>query len=71
VFCILLISGAGAASYVKEITSPKSLLSRAQALVGVGAAATVDGAQRILNTTIDLIVNSGCEFHLSPCACTI
>lgn len=52
------IWGFGASSYVNDITSPEALLSRAQALVDVGAAATVEGAQRILNTTIDLIVNS-------------
>lgn len=45
-------------SYINDISSPDSLLLRAQALVDVGAAATVKGAQRILNTTIDLIINS-------------
>lgn len=69
--CTLLNSQAGASSYVNDITSPEALLSRAQALVDVGAAATVEGAQRILNTTIDLIVNSRREFYTSPCTCTI
>ena len=51
----------GAHSYVKDITSSEALLSRAHDLVDAGAAATVEGAQLILNTTIDLIVNSRCR----------
>lgn len=41
-----------------ELTSPDTLLSRAQSILDAGGAATLEGAQQILNTTIDLIVNS-------------
>ncbi|KAJ6787515.1 hypothetical protein PWT90_02278 [Aphanocladium album] len=41
-----------------SLTEPSSLKSRAHALVNAGAAVTVEGAEMILNTTIELIVNS-------------
>ncbi|CAJ2509874.1 Uu.00g057740.m01.CDS01 [Anthostomella pinea] len=50
--------GADATSYTSALTSIEGLESRAQALVSVGAAANIEGAKHILNTTIDLIVNS-------------
>ncbi|KAH8666906.1 alcohol oxidase [Xylariales sp. PMI_506] len=52
------IWGSDAASYIDNLTSAGALTERAQALVDAGAAATVEGAELILNTTIDLIINS-------------
>ncbi|KAK6067103.1 Glucose oxidase 2 [Seiridium cupressi] len=50
--------GAEASTYATDLSSSSSLLARAQSLLGAGGAATLEGAQQILNTTIDLIVNS-------------
>ncbi|KAK6072795.1 glucose oxidase [Seiridium cupressi] len=50
--------GAEASTYATDLSSSSSFLARAQSLLGAGGAATLEGAQQILNTTIDLIVNS-------------
>ncbi|KAK6544735.1 hypothetical protein TWF694_001420 [Orbilia ellipsospora] len=52
------IWGASASIYSNELISPSALRSRAQALVEAGAAANIDGAEAILNTTISLILQS-------------
>ncbi|KAK6329605.1 hypothetical protein TWF696_004706 [Orbilia brochopaga] len=52
------IWGTSASTYSNELISPNTLRSRAQALVDAGAAANIDGAEAILNTTISLIVRS-------------
>ncbi|KAJ3499291.1 hypothetical protein NLG97_g450 [Lecanicillium saksenae] len=41
-----------------SLTEPSSLRSRAHSLVNAGAAVTIEGAEMILNTTIELIVNN-------------
>lgn len=51
----------GASVYVNDLTSSKSLQSRAQALVDASAAVNIDGAQAILSTAIDLIATSRCK----------
>lgn len=55
-----------ASSYLKDLESSDALLDRAQALVDAGAAVTVQGAQQILASTIDLIVNSRREVRPLP-----
>ncbi|KAK9793658.1 hypothetical protein AB5N19_04130 [Seiridium cardinale] len=50
--------GTEASTYAIDLSSSSNLLSRAQSLLDAGGAATLEGAQQILNTTIDLIVNS-------------
>ncbi|KAF3912941.1 hypothetical protein ABW20_dc0104519 [Dactylellina cionopaga] len=52
------IWGTGASTYSNELISPSTLGSKAQALVDAGAAANINGAEAILNTTISLIVQS-------------
>lgn len=44
-----------------SLTNPSSLQSRAELLAKAGAAANVDGAQMLLNATIELIVENGCK----------
>ncbi|KUI66224.1 Glucose oxidase [Cytospora mali] len=51
------IFGPNHSSIYTQLTSLGNLESRAQALVTAGAAANQEGATRILNVTIDLIVN--------------
>jgi len=58
-----------AASHVLDIASAKSLRSRAQSLVDIGAAVNINGAEAILNATIDLITTHRSEsaVHLLDC----
>ncbi|ROV96566.1 hypothetical protein VMCG_07803 [Cytospora schulzeri] len=49
--------GTDGSYYYEQLTSEDSLRSRVQALVAAGASVNLDGAEKILNVTIDLIVN--------------
>lgn len=60
------IWGANTSYVYDQLTSEASLQSRAQALVAAGAAASLEGAEIILNVTIDLIVNHQCRSDLNP-----
>jgi DNA polymerase IIIc chi subunit len=51
------INMTGASSIVSALTSPENLAYRAKALVATGAAVNIEGAEKILNVTIDLVVN--------------
>ncbi|OAA41725.1 GMC oxidoreductase [Metarhizium rileyi] len=54
-----------ASSVAESLASPANLASRAEALVNAGAAVTIAGAEKVLNATIQLIVDSRRKFHLS------
>lgn len=51
----------GASAMVSSLTEASSLKYRAQSLVNAGAAVNIEGAEMILNTTIELIVRDGRE----------
>ncbi len=53
----------GASTVATSLTEPSSLRSRAQALVNAGAAVNIEGAEMVLNTMIDFIVNDRREFR--------
>lgn len=50
---------------VASLTEASSLKSRAQSLVNSGAAVNIEGAEMLLNTTIELIVRNRCESYRS------
>lgn len=55
------LTSLGASSVAESLISPASLASRAKALVDAGGAVNIEGAERILNVTIQLIVKSRCK----------